>query len=69
MDAFAYFPLDIAALAAVTNAPNIQLNVAVGTSSSRRFGEPMSTEIIPTLSGFADDGTPHREAIPSVRRR
>lgn len=38
MDAFAYSPLDIAALAAVTNAPNIQLNVAVGTSSSRRLG-------------------------------
>ncbi|HEX2526047.1 MAG TPA: hypothetical protein VHL31_07065 [Geminicoccus sp.] len=61
MEAFAYSPLDIAALAAVTHAPNIQLNVSVGMSSNRRRGGPMSTEIIITLSGKTPEGGPHRE--------
>lgn len=61
MDAFGYSPLDIAALAAATGAPGIQLNVAVGTSSTRRQGSPMSTEIIITLAGEATGGGHRRE--------
>jgi hypothetical protein len=61
MDAFAYSPFDIAALAAVTDAPNIQFNVAVGKSSTRRRGEPMSTEVIITLAGETAEGTARRE--------
>ena len=60
MEAFAYSPFDIAALAAVTDAPNIQLNVAVGKSSTRRRGEPMSTEIMITLTGETAEGSVRR---------
>jgi hypothetical protein len=61
MEAFAYSPFDIAALSAVTGAPNVQLNVAVGKSSTRRRGEPMSTEIMIALIGETAEGAAHRE--------
>ena len=61
MAGFAYSPFDITALAAVTDAQNIQFNVAVGKSSSRRRGEPMSAEIVITLSGESVEGGGRRE--------
>ncbi len=60
MEAFAYSPYDIAALAAATDAPNIELDVAVGLSSTRRRGEPMSTEIAIDLAGEDSAGRPLR---------
>lgn len=61
MDGFGYSPLDVAALAAATGAPDVEFNVAVGQSSSRRRGEAMSTEIIVSLAGVAADGSRRRE--------
>ncbi|MET0285545.1 MAG: NAD(P)-dependent oxidoreductase [Polyangiales bacterium] len=61
MQGFAYSPFDIAALAAATDAPNVQLNVAVGVSSSRRRGQPMSSELTITLVGQTRDGETTRE--------
>lgn len=58
MDAVALAPYDILTLAAATDAPNIQLNLAVGVSSTRRKGEPMSTEIIIELTGKDHRGKP-----------
>jgi hypothetical protein len=66
MEGFAYSPLDIAALAATTDAANIQLNIAVGKSSTRRRGEPMSTEIMITLAGETAGGELHRERYAIV---
>ncbi len=60
MEAFAYSPFDIAALSAATGAPNVQVNIAVGVSSTRRRGEPMSTEIILDLAGEDHAGQPLR---------
>ncbi|MET4423260.1 NAD(P)-dependent oxidoreductase [Bradyrhizobium sp. RT3a] len=58
MDAIAISPNDILALAAATDAPNVEVNLAVGISSSRRRGEPMSTEIVIELRGQDDAGRP-----------
>ena len=41
-----------------TGAPNVQFNLAVGVSSTRRGGEPMSTEIIIELAGEDHAGRP-----------
>jgi hypothetical protein len=60
IDATAFSPFDIAALAAVTGAPNVQFNLAVGLSSSRRRGGPMSTEILIDLAGEDREGKPLR---------
>jgi hypothetical protein len=43
--------IDVAGLAAATGAPNVQFNLAIGVSSTRRRGQPMSTEIIIELTG------------------
>ncbi|MDF7814012.1 hypothetical protein [Hymenobacter sp. YC55] len=43
--------IDVVGLAAATNAPNVQFNLATGVSSTRRRGEPLSTEIIIELTG------------------
>src|SRR5690606_17654319 len=56
MDAIAVSPNDILALAAATDAPNVEINLATGMSSSRRRGEPMSTEIVIELHGRDDTG-------------
>ena len=42
---------DVVGLAAATGAPNVRLDLATGTSSSRRRGEPLSTEILIELAG------------------
>lgn len=43
--------IDVTGLAATTGATNVQFNMAVGVSSTRRQGGPMSTEIIIELVG------------------
>ncbi|MGY8707500.1 NAD(P)-dependent oxidoreductase [Bradyrhizobium sp. 18BD] len=58
MDAIAISPNDILTLAAATDAPNMEINLATGMSSSRRRGEPMSTEIVIELQGQDDAGRP-----------
>lgn len=58
MDAIAISPNDILALAAATNAPDVEINLATGVSSSRRRGEPMSTEIMIELHGQDHAGRP-----------
>ena len=62
LDATALSPFDIIGLAAATDAPNIQLNLATGTSSTRDGGTPdtesMPTEIIIELTGRDHAGQP-----------
>ncbi|MDI4234204.1 NAD(P)-dependent oxidoreductase [Bradyrhizobium sp. Arg237L] len=58
MDANTISPNDILALVAATNAPNVEINLAIGISSSRRRGESMSTEIVIELQGKDDTGRP-----------
>jgi hypothetical protein len=60
MLASAFAAYDVVGLAAVTGAPNVQFNLAVGLTSSRRRGEPMSTEIIIELAGEDHAGRPLR---------
>jgi len=60
MEASALSPNDVVGLATATGAPNVSFNLALGVSSSRRRGEPMSTEIIVELSGDDRDGQPLR---------
>ena len=60
MDAFAFTPYDVVGLATATGAPNVQFNLAIGVASTRRRGEPMSTEIIIELAGEDPAGRPLR---------
>ncbi|CZT37249.1 saccharopine dehydrogenase [Rhizobium sp. 9140] len=48
--------IDVAGLAAATGAKDVQFDLATGVSSTRRRGEPKSTEIIIELSGEGRDG-------------
>ena len=57
-DAFSVY--DVLGLAAATGAPNVQFTLAFGVSSTRRQGEPMSTEIIIELAGEDHTGQPLR---------
>lgn len=52
--------IDVAGLAAATGAPNVQFNLAIAESSSRRQGGLMSTEIILELAGLGLNGEPLR---------
>lgn len=65
IEASAFSPYDIVGLAAATGAPNIQFNLATGVSSTRRRGEPLSTEIIIELAGVdhADQPLATRHAV------
>ncbi|WP_420152330.1 hypothetical protein [Siphonobacter sp.] len=56
MEAFALAPNDVISLATVTGSPNVQFNLAIGVTSTRRRGEPMSTEIIIELEGEDHSG-------------
>jgi len=47
---------DVLALRTATNVPNLDFKLAVGTSSTRRRGEPFSTEIIVEVSGTDRSG-------------
>lgn len=58
MAADALSPHDVVTLATVTGAPTVQFDLAQGVSSSRRRGEPMSTEIIVDLEGSDHSGKP-----------
>ncbi len=58
MEANGFSSIDVVGLAAATGAPNIQFNLAVGVSSSRREGRPMSTEILIELTGEDLQGAP-----------
>jgi hypothetical protein len=60
MQASALSPHDVVGLAAATGAPNVQFDLALGVSSSRRQGGAMSTEIIIELAGKDHDGRPRR---------
>ena len=60
MEASAFTPNDVVGLASVTGAPNVRFHLAIGVSSSRRRGEPLSTEIIIELSGEDHAGHPLR---------
>ena len=65
LDAVAYSPFDVMALAARTNAGDIRLDLAYSESASRRRGEPFSTEIVIEMTGRGKDGQPldHRHEI------
>lgn len=60
MEASGFSSIDVVGLAAATGAPNVQFNTASGVSSTRRHGEPMSTEIIIELAGEDHAGRPLR---------
>jgi hypothetical protein len=60
MEASALSPHDVVGLATATGAPNVQFNLALGVSSTRRRGEPMSTEIVIELAGEDHAGKPLR---------
>jgi hypothetical protein len=57
-EATAFAVNDLIGLAAATGVPNIDFRLAVGTSSTRRRGEPFSTEILIELSGEDAAGRP-----------
>lgn len=60
MQAMAFSPNDVVGLATATGAPNVHFNLAIGVTSSRRRGEPMSAEIIIELAGEDHAGLPLR---------
>jgi hypothetical protein len=57
-DTFSFY--DVLGLATATGAPNVQFKLALGISSSRRQGKPMSTEILIDLVGEDHAGQPLR---------
>ena len=58
MEATAFSPNDVVGLATATGAPNVRFDLAIGVSSTRRRGEPLSTEIIIELAGEDHAGRP-----------
>jgi len=60
IEASGFSSIDVVGLAAATGAPNVQFNLAIGVSSTRRQGRPMSTEIIIELVGENLQGEPLR---------
>ena len=60
MEASALSPHDVVGLATATGAPSVQFNLALGVSSTRRRGGPMSTEIVIELAGEDHAGRPLR---------
>jgi predicted dinucleotide-binding enzyme len=68
IDATGFSSIDVVGLATATNAPNVQFNLALGVSSTRRRGEPKSTEIILELSGEDHAGQPLRTRQAVVHR-
>lgn len=60
MEASALSPYDVVGLATATGAPNVRFDLALGVSSTRRRGEPMSTEIVIELAGEDHAGRPLR---------
>jgi hypothetical protein len=68
IDATGFSSIDVVGLATATNAPNVQFNLALGVSSTRRRGDPKSTEIILELSGEDHAGQPLRTRQAVVHR-
>ncbi|MBC3362437.1 NAD(P)-dependent oxidoreductase [Pseudomonas sp. SWRI154] len=60
IEAAGFSSIDVAGLAAATGAANVQFNIGIGVSSTRRQGKPMSTEIIIELAGEGLKGEPLR---------
>lgn len=60
MESTAFSVNDMLALTTVTDVPDIDFHLAIGTSSTRRRGEPFSTEIIIDMTGKDKDGRPLR---------
>ncbi len=60
INASGFSSIDVAGLAAATGARSVQFDLGQGVSSSRRKGEPLSTEIILDISGQDHDGQPLR---------
>ncbi|WP_223162957.1 NAD(P)-dependent oxidoreductase [Roseivivax sediminis] len=58
MQASALSPNDLLGLSMATGAPNVRFDLAIGVSSSRRAGEPLSAEILIELSGTDPEGSP-----------
>lgn len=58
--ATAFTPNDVLALATATGTPDIRFDLALGTSSTRRAGGGMSTEVIIDLVGEDHAGRPLR---------
>lgn len=58
MNASALSPNDVVGLAMATGAPNVSFNLALGVSSNRRRGDPLSTEIVIELAGQDHHGQP-----------
>jgi hypothetical protein len=68
MEASGFSSIDVVGLATVTDAPNVQFNIATGVSSSRRRGQPMSTEIVIELAGEDHAGRALRTRHAVVHR-
>lgn len=60
MEASALSPYDVLGLATALGAPNVEFNLALGVSSTRRRGGPISTEIVIELAGEDHVGRPLR---------
>lgn len=60
MEASSFSPYDVVGLATATGAPNVRFTLALGVSSTRRRGEPLSTEIVIELAGEDHAGRPLR---------
>lgn len=60
MEASGFSSIDVVGLATATGAPNVRFDLATGVSSTRRRGEPMSTEIVIELAGEDHAGRPLR---------
>jgi hypothetical protein len=66
LDAQAYSPFDIMALAAATDAASVRLDLAYSVSASRRRGGALSTEIVIDLHGMlktGEHGRTHHEIV------
>jgi hypothetical protein len=59
-EASGFSSIDVVGLAAATGASNVEFNLASGVTSTRRRGDPMSTEIIIELAGVDNAGKPLR---------
>ncbi len=55
-----YSPFDVYTLAAATGARNVRFDFVLGETSSRRRGEPFSTEALVEIEGTGKDGKPAR---------
>ncbi|TGN55948.1 NAD(P)-dependent oxidoreductase [Paracoccus liaowanqingii] len=60
MDATALSPNDLLGLASATGAPNVEFNLALGMSSARRSGQPLSAEIFIQIAGTDHSSQPLR---------